>query len=698
MYRPGWYEGAMGFQNRCAAVVCLGLLGAAGAVGAPGCGASPEAEAPIPTPAAEPPPTEPAPAAPVATESATAEPTPASHATPDRELRSEWVVLARSPSWDWNSQVDCVDVDGDGRADPIFSAFSDGAVLTRWTPEGFEELWASERPNETQSVAWGDMDGDGVLELALAEREHRPNRLYRLVDGLPSLIWTAEETDDTKSLRWGDADGDGDLDLAAANVGDNRVYYSQDGRFVRSVTIPSDRETDSVAWIDFDGDGDLDLIEGNSGPQGSPDRLLRNDDNARFVPVAETSFAFGTNDLAPGDLDGDGVPEFAVAHSGGPEMVLGVRDAQLVTLWEAGDPVHNSTAVRWADVDGDGDLDLLATSSEGLAVYANADDRLDLHWLSGPLGLFQGLAVCDIDGDGHDEWVVSSDAGSNLVFGRPEIARSWARPVTDERAPDLAARYRAASPDAPDRDPAASFACPSEMVAVPGGDYVLGEADAKFLPEGAWQTLTIREGPFTLGDVCVARLPFPAIEGAPWPSDGLSARHLPALTAALARTGRRLCRVDELLLASAGPENWRVPHHPVGDDDTPNPCGDDVPSRRLGDRPACRSPWGVLDVPIRSSWATTPAPLRVTLTDRGVTLAPETTHLLYGGTARQDTGFPPTNFSVHPPAADEPPLHDGLRLCADPGARTEAEEAAWEALVADFRAAGGSFEGWLAGR
>jgi hypothetical protein len=105
----------------------------------------------------------------------------------------------------------------------------------------------------------------------------------------------------TESVAWGDYDGDGDPDLYLTNDGVNRLYRNDGSRFT-DVTVAAgvgdDRFGVGTAFADLDGDGDLDLYVVNF--QRGTDVLYRNDTprenhwlGVRLVGAAPNTTAIG---------------------------------------------------------------------------------------------------------------------------------------------------------------------------------------------------------------------------------------------------------------------------------------------------------------------------------------------------------------------------------------------------------------------
>lgn len=177
--------------------------------------------------------------------------------------------------------------------------------------------------------------------------------------------------DRVDSLSAADFTGDGKPDLLV----NGRVYRNDGGRLVPLPGGVALSGGIGPAAADFDGDGHLDLLVPQ--PQGGV-KLYRNDGRGTFANVTPkagdlVSFTGQATGAAWGDVDGDGRPDLLVTVLRGPNRFY--RNAGDGAFTDASaalgitNRVFNSQAAAWADLNGDGRLDLvLANEGQESAV------------------------------------------------------------------------------------------------------------------------------------------------------------------------------------------------------------------------------------------------------------------------------------------------------------------------------------------
>jgi hypothetical protein len=289
------------------------------------------------------------------------------------------------------------DYDNDGNLDLYVSSDAGANELYHRVinPDYFEPVGATLNVNDTgnaRSVAWGDYDGDGLLDLYVGNKS-TANALYRNVGvGLPfdnvAASLGAADGGNCEGVAFIDFDDDGDLDIYVGNAGSaNRLLRYHEGLYsdiAGGWLVNDPGSARSVSWCDYDNDLDFDLyiskyLEANS--------LYRNGGvTDHFVDVG---IAAGVADVGRGesacwaDFDLDGDQDLFLANYTDIDRLYrndaGVfTDIGLVAGLNDNGP---SLGAAWGDMDGDGDPDLCVTGYNGSnRVYRN-DFSNDHNWL-----------------------------------------------------------------------------------------------------------------------------------------------------------------------------------------------------------------------------------------------------------------------------------------------------------------------------
>jgi enediyne biosynthesis protein E4 len=252
-----------------------------------------------------------------------------------------------------------------------------------------------------EGSAWADLDRDGLVDLYVANYSSygaQPNRLYHNLDGLHFVEIAAERgvahMGNGEGVAWADFDRDGLIDLYVANTGPNVLYQQQpDGTFLdvtAAMNVPGGPGYSfGVCWGDYDNDGWLDLYVAQQGGN----KLYRNLEGQGFADVTASAGVGGDRwslGCSWADYDNDGWLDLHVANAAqagyNPADVLyrnvgGVLFADVTA--EAG--VTNTLDARgsaWADLEGDGDLDLYVVnqgSGQPNCLFRNGGNAN--HWL-----------------------------------------------------------------------------------------------------------------------------------------------------------------------------------------------------------------------------------------------------------------------------------------------------------------------------
>ncbi|HUD70854.1 MAG TPA: VCBS repeat-containing protein, partial [Dongiaceae bacterium] len=342
----------------------------------------------------------------------------------DRKLESvELLTTAGYP-------VAADDLDGDGDVDLVVGNLPD-LIGVAWNSGGGTLI-----PGPTASipyapgpVAAADLDGDGQKELLLDSPFQGPAHGYyvilRVAPGLaPEVVQQVRGGGGGNGLHAADLDGNGVPDVVSISnlTGLTQVQRGLgDGTVQTQTDEPAGADPSALAGGDLDGDGITDFVVTN--PASRTVRVFRGSAGGGLAAGATVSLAQAPNRVTLADLDADGHLDILAAcpgttanqfhgnvswfrgHGNGtfdPESVLGA-------------PL-SARDVLVADVDADGDQDVLTTSFGEVALLRHALDGSfqPAEFVGGGGGTASALAAGDLDGDGALDVVVTTFSVASL--------------------------------------------------------------------------------------------------------------------------------------------------------------------------------------------------------------------------------------------------------------------------------------------
>lgn len=178
----------------------------------------------------------------------------------------------------------------------------------------------------------------------------------------------------SEMANWIDLNNDQLLDAYITNsvVSTRNLYFANqgDGSFEAVTGLSITNETlasRSINWIDYDGDGDSDLFITNE--NNANNSLFRNDGPDNFTKITNLSITQSGGNSAGSswaDVDNDGDFDLIIANWNGQNNQLFINENGTFieqTNSEIGLEIGSSFGSAFADVDNDGDLDLLVCNA-----------------------------------------------------------------------------------------------------------------------------------------------------------------------------------------------------------------------------------------------------------------------------------------------------------------------------------------------
>jgi hypothetical protein len=341
-----------------------------------------------------------------------------------------------SETIDFAFVVSAADLDRDGDLD----VFTSGLISAlAWYPNTNGAETFGPRQEVTgfgcdRSATAPDMDRDGDADLLAAcagldEVRWFPNTDGAGTFGAKQVITTLADVAFVAVSA--DLDGDGDLDVVSASATDRKIawYENTDGAGAfgpqQLISTIAFIWHDSVTVADLDGDGDLDVLSADSWPETiawhenidgagtfGPERVIEETDfKHRNVPVAADIDGDGDLDVLATSRDVDSIVWYENTDGSGtfgPEQLI--TTAADGVIW-----------TRAADLDRDGDLDVLSASpnDDKMAWYENTDGA----GAFGPQrviattadGAFSGFSA-DLDGDGDLDVLSASRLDDKIAW------------------------------------------------------------------------------------------------------------------------------------------------------------------------------------------------------------------------------------------------------------------------------------------
>ena len=365
-----------------------------------------------------------------------------------------------------STAVALADLDNDGDVDLIGGglyengSIDNGAVTIRRNNGsgtfGAAEIILFTNPNfvsHPKEITTGFINADGFADIVAAVPSGRAIEGFVVVNSngsggfnTPVYYEASQQTFDVAVVDL-DKEGHGDVITVANSSAAVTVHKNLgNGSFPVLTRYEVASLSDAVESADIDNDGDIDIVVNGEVDVSSLDpvvKILKNNGNGTFAPAIDYTPARNFADMKLRDINGDGFVDLIFAPDAndppyhfGTALNLGngtFAPTVVTEVFSCGDGTIDA-----ADLDGDGDLDIVLTEEEGcpgiephIFIFRNDGNQnfVRMPDIVLPGMLPHGLALADVTGDGNIDIITALPKGmgvfpgnGNLTFGAPIIS------------------------------------------------------------------------------------------------------------------------------------------------------------------------------------------------------------------------------------------------------------------------------------
>ncbi len=337
------------------------------------------------------------------------------------------------------------DLDKDGFYEIVFSTYTnDGRVHCLNSENGTARWTYNIGGCGDVAPLIVDVDKDDTLDIIV---NGSCNPTIFCINGMTGkLKWSKPSGGGDSPPTTADVDGDGKPEILFCNFnGQLRIYNGEDGSTYKTIQVDKKGGTIQTepTLVDVNGDGRLDVIMAN---HYNVDGCYIWAYDILSADTLWTNYLFDTSSTynayhggAVADIDADGKLEYVIGSNNGMVRALNVENGSV--LWTKLIPKSNMAPISIADLNNDGDLEIVVTNND----WVTLDERI---WvLEGKTGAtewsykttfssFRGCAIADINGNGILDLVAGYYMG-DVIAVEPYTGLIWKTNLKNYLLPGL---------------------------------------------------------------------------------------------------------------------------------------------------------------------------------------------------------------------------------------------------------------------